>query len=442
MGRRQQKLEEERNYDLVVRKRRETGNFFKSFLKFTFSHVGLVLLCVVIAVGGAEIFINIEIGKEEERYEDKRARAKEVNNAQEYLSNVFWWYAQEDEGYNFTQEQFTDRVESDLLEFIDFVVNATNEVSYDGEVEGWTYDWDFPNALLFTISIMTLIGYGHISPVTIVGKLFTIGYSLIAIATMLVMLANVGSALADGLIYTYSRCCCRWFRSQRINSEIPSRTLRKKLRRRLIDEVVGDEMYMPTNTIAIPIIVNVVIIFFYIFLGAMLFSIWEGWDLTSSAYFAFITLTTVGFGDLSPDKSFRGTGAAGTIIMICSIIYCSIGLAVLSLCISLIQEQISKKAARALHGKVEVVEMDRIEIIPKRINIQGDVDAIPHDDKAGLIDAEVPMDEIDNEDEASVPMDLENENNSRPSSGKLPGETDDLFGDVPEQDDDLTPIDP
>lgn len=52
------------------------------------------------------------------------------------------------------------------------------------------------------------------------------------------------------------------------------------------------------------------------------------------------------------------------------------------------------------------------------------------------------MDEIDNEDEASVPMDLENENNSRPSSGKLPGETDDLFGDVPEQDDDLTPIDP
>lgn len=71
-----------------------------------------------------------------------------------------------------------------------------------------------------------------------------------------------------------------------------------------------------------------------------------------------------------------------------------VGLAVLSLCISLIQEQISKKAARALHGKVEVVEMDRIEIIPKRINIQGDVDAIPHDDKAGLIDAEVNRDHL------------------------------------------------
>ena len=100
-------------------------------------------------------------------------------------------------------------------------------------------------------------------------KMFTIVYSLIAIAAMMVMLANVGSALADGLVYMYSRCCCRWFRSRRLNSEIPSRSLRKKMRRRLIDEEVGDEEYMPTNSIAIPIIVNMVLIFGYVFLGAI-----------------------------------------------------------------------------------------------------------------------------------------------------------------------------
>lgn len=32
---------------------------------------------------------------------------------------------------------------------------------------------------------------------------------------------------------------------------------------------VGDEVYMPTNQIGIPIIVNIVLIFGYIFLGAM-----------------------------------------------------------------------------------------------------------------------------------------------------------------------------
>ena len=35
------------------------------------------------------------------------------------------------------------------------------------------------------------------------GKIFTIGYSIVAVGVMLVMLANVGSALADGLIYMY-----------------------------------------------------------------------------------------------------------------------------------------------------------------------------------------------------------------------------------------------
>ena len=41
------------------------------------------------------------------------------------------------------------------------------------------------------------------------------------------------------------------------------------MRRRLIDEEVGDEEYMPTNSIAIPIIVNIILIFGYVFLGAV-----------------------------------------------------------------------------------------------------------------------------------------------------------------------------
>ena len=130
----------------------------------------------------------------------------------------------------------------DINLFISYVINATKDHGYDGEIEGWEYFWhpnQFPKALLFTITIMTTIGnksfqkslrtltywvynqafssikyksvgltwlvtgYGHIYPRTLDGQLFTIGYSLVAIGITLAMLANVGNALASALIYSY-----------------------------------------------------------------------------------------------------------------------------------------------------------------------------------------------------------------------------------------------
>ena len=32
------------------------------------------------------------------------------------------------------------------------------------KVEGWEYDWTIPKTLVFTISVMTTIGYGNITP--------------------------------------------------------------------------------------------------------------------------------------------------------------------------------------------------------------------------------------------------------------------------------------
>ena len=46
------KQEEDRNYILVTRQRQEKGTFCKQFLRFLFSQVGLVVVCVVIGVGG------------------------------------------------------------------------------------------------------------------------------------------------------------------------------------------------------------------------------------------------------------------------------------------------------------------------------------------------------------------------------------------------------
>ena len=56
-----------------------------------------------------------------------------------------------------------------------------------------------------------------------------------------------------------SRVLCRSFRARRKKSEIPSLVTQKMLRKRLVDDVIGEEDYMPTKDVGIPIIVRQVI---------------------------------------------------------------------------------------------------------------------------------------------------------------------------------------
>ena len=64
---------------------------------------------------------------------------------------------------------------------------------------------------------------------------------------------------------------------------------------------------MPTSEIAIPVSVTIIIMGLYIFGGAIVFCKWEeDWDIISSIYFTWVTLTTIGFGDYTPGSSFHG----------------------------------------------------------------------------------------------------------------------------------------
>ena len=102
------------------------------------------------------------------------------------------------------------QVEEDLHSITMKIVDAAVNLDYDGEVDTWTYSWTFPNTLLFTITIMTTIGYGHICPKSFQGQLFTIIYALVGMPLLMLFLGNIGNLMGDGIKYSYSRICCRF----------------------------------------------------------------------------------------------------------------------------------------------------------------------------------------------------------------------------------------
>ncbi|CAG9862142.1 unnamed protein product [Phyllotreta striolata] len=96
----------------------------------------------------------------------------------------------------------------------------------------------------------------------------------------------------------------------------------------------------------VPIWLCVFLVVGYILAGAYLFMTWEGWEYLDAAYFCFITLTTIGFGDLVPAKEVSRDNSRATIsIALCSL-YLLFGISLLAMSFNLVQEEVIGKVKR------------------------------------------------------------------------------------------------
>lgn len=75
----------------------------------------------------------------------------------------------------------------------------------------------------------------------------------------------------------------------------------------------------------VPITVSVCILFVYLMIGGAIFSEWEGWPFYSAAYFSFITLSTIGFGDYVPSFGAKDTDLVRAFKMIVTASYSVFG---------------------------------------------------------------------------------------------------------------------
>lgn len=138
-------------------------------------------------------------------------------------------------------------------------------------------NWNWPNAVIFAATVITTIGYGNIAPKTSAGRVFCIFYGLFGVPLCLTWISELGKFFGGRA---------------------------KHLGQYLTKKGVSLRKAQFTCT-AIFLLWGVLV---HLVLPPFVFMSQEGWTYIEGLYFSFVTLTTIGFGDLvagvEPNKEY------------------------------------------------------------------------------------------------------------------------------------------
>ncbi|KAJ6216810.1 hypothetical protein RDWZM_007967 [Blomia tropicalis] len=328
---------------------------FRKFFAFLVSNVGLCVLVVAYSFGGAFMFRAVEAPFEVQTTNQvSELRNRTILNLWNitYSNNVLYHH------------KWQQSVVDEIKEFQQQLMEAIKD-GYEGQHSEGQEQWSFSGAFLFSLTVISTIGYGNISPRTDKGKVLTIIYAIIGIPLMLLYLTNIGDILAKSFRYVYgSLCSCKH------ESPIERRARNNRhLLQRNISSVSGTMCSTPNpcdqygrtidgtdisalsfelsnkskeTRVHVPITLCLLILTSYVCGGGALFSLWENWNYLDGSYFCFVTLSTIGFGDLVPGATVVGSSSSEGKLVICSL-YLLTGMALLAMCFNLMQEEVIHK---------------------------------------------------------------------------------------------------
>lgn len=96
-----------------------------------------------------------------------------------------------------------------------------------------------------------------------------------------------------------------------------------------------------SNTPPVPIFLVVILFFSYIGLGAACFANTGTWTFLDAIYFCFLALSTIGVGDKLP--TIHQNDFEGQMHIFACCLYIFVGLVILAMCFSLVQEELTIK---------------------------------------------------------------------------------------------------
>ncbi|VDO70534.1 unnamed protein product [Haemonchus placei] len=197
--------------------------------------------------------------------------------------------------------------------------------------------WDLWGGLYYAGTIYTTIGYGDLAAETFWGRLFTMVYAVFGIPMVVTILNDWGTIMFN--------VANKIWKKKFPSLLQPIKDFFSTKKRQGSQEIICDSPLSkdvphcgdPDEDDPIPLYLVVIVLMFWMGICCVVFAYLEQWSLFDTVYFFFISLTTIGFGDVV--SSHRVAVANFLLILV--------GLSVVSMAINVVQMQLE-----LLFGKV------------------------------------------------------------------------------------------
>ncbi|XP_034478947.1 TWiK family of potassium channels protein 18 isoform X2 [Drosophila innubila] len=348
---------------------------FSTWSKRWFTHMFLLIVLAGYSVIGAVIFRTFEVG-------DSEVKIRDLQYEQRMFFKQIRHIAEDPLLKSLSEVDFNGKVLNVMNNHKPAVESLLRSGLIKEEDLMKLNPWSFWNAMVYSCTIYTTIGYGHISPKTSVGRSLTIIYAIIGIPMFLIVLADLGKLFTRSVKFLwayvrrvyYTRSCRRIRKQQQFRdamtgiNTVYDMAIRRpsmffgKTEEEADEEsrVEGDaeagkslgtshpetptspypETFEVDDEFNLPISVATLLLVTYIIMGSAFYTfiLETDWSLLDSFYFVFISMSTIGFGDMVPSDPFY--------VMV-SMIYLIFGLALTSMFINVVQIKLSDHFKRA-----------------------------------------------------------------------------------------------
>ncbi|XP_067411283.1 potassium channel subfamily K member 16-like [Emydura macquarii macquarii] len=212
-------------------------------------------------------------------------------------------------------QNFPHLTVADVEQFVKNLTEAVQRGVYpvgnESQIE--LSNWDLSNSFFFVGTVVSTIGYGTLCPKTVAGQIFCVFFASFGIPLNIVFLHQVGKMLSllcerlgkclyekgmkKVINFTHSRLYFGYWVSFQIYSSY--------FICYLCTQTVLGAKKIKFLTLLFFLVMGILV---FLCLPSLVFKVVEGWSYSEGVYFAFITLSTIGFGDYvigkQPDRNY------------------------------------------------------------------------------------------------------------------------------------------